>query len=94
MSETPEVRVYTTRFCGYCVAAKRLLAAESIPYREIRVDDDHEARMRLVQASGGVRTVPQVFVGEVHVGGYDDLARMHRSGTLEPLLEEQGITRA
>ncbi len=89
-----QVKVYTTTFCGYCVMAKRLLKGERIPYTEINLDGDHAGRQELVQMSGGLRTVPQIFVGDVHVGGYDQLAKLHRKGKLDPLLQEQGVQRA
>ena len=93
MLSDSEVLVFTSSFCGYCTAAKRLLAKEGVPFREVDLDGDPEARANLVKASGGKRTVPQIFVGKVHVGGYDDLARLHRRGGLDPLLEEQGVRR-
>jgi len=89
-----QVRVYTTTFCGYCVMAKRLLKRESIPYTEINLDGDRAGRQELVKMSGGLRTVPQIFVGEAHVGGYDQLAKLHRRGELDPQLVEQGVQRA
>ena len=76
------VRVYTTRICGYCLAAKRLLADRDIPYEEIDVSDDFEQRQWLVQASGQ-RTVPQIFIGERSVGGYTELRALARSGELD-----------
>ena len=86
------VRVYTTAFCGYCVRAKRLLTSKHIPFEEISVEGDPEGRSQLVKMAGGRRTVPQIFVGDVHVGGYDALAALDRAGGLAPLLEEQGIS--
>jgi glutaredoxin 3 len=88
-----EVRLYTTSFCGFCVRAKQLLGREKIPYTEVNLDGDQAGRVELVQKSGGKRTVPQIFVGDVHVGGFDELARLHRRGGLDPLLVEQGIQR-
>ena len=64
--------VYTTRICGYCVAAKRLLERESLPYEEVDVSMDREKRAWLVQATGR-RTVPQIFINEVPIGGYTEL---------------------
>jgi len=79
------VRVYTTRICGYCHAAKRLLASKDIAYDEIDVSDDMAQRQWLVQASGQ-RTVPQIFIGDRAIGGYVDLRALDRSGELEALI--------
>ena len=76
-----DVKVYTTRLCGYCVAAKRLLAARSIPYEEIDVSGDHDRRAWLVEATRQ-RTVPQIFIGDESIGGYTELAALDRSGQL------------
>jgi len=86
-----EVVVYSTRICGFCVRAKMLLDEQDIPFREIDVSDDPEARRSLIERSGGLRTVPQIFVGSEHVGGFMELRALLRSGALEPLLEAQGI---
>ncbi len=80
-----EVRVYTTRVCGYCVAAKRLLAARGITYHEIDVTFDEEKRVWLAQTTGR-RTVPQIFIGDKSIGGYEELASLDRTGQLKALL--------
>ena len=82
------VLVYSTRICPYCVMAKRLLAAKGVQYEEVLVDVDCERRGEMLQRSNGRRTVPQIFVGDTHVGGYDDLAALDRAGRLDPLLQE------
>jgi len=87
-----EVTVYSTRRCGFCVRAKMLLDEQEIPFREIDVSDDAAARTALVERAGGLRTVPQIFVGSEHVGGFSELLALHRSGGLEALLERQGIS--
>lgn len=79
------VRVYTTTYCGYCVAAKRFLESKGVDYTEIDVTNDPEARAHLVDTTGQ-RTVPQIFVGDTHVGGYTDLRALDHRGGLEPLL--------
>jgi glutaredoxin 3 len=76
-----DVTLYTTRVCPYCVAAKRLLSARGIPYKEIDVSTDHDKRAWLVEATGR-RTVPQIFIGEEAIGGYDELAALDQSGQL------------
>ncbi|MGA7121712.1 MAG: glutaredoxin 3 [Polyangiaceae bacterium] len=80
-----DVKIYTTRVCSYCVAAKRLLAARGVPYEEIDVTSDDAKRDWLVQATGR-RTVPQIFIGGEAIGGYDDLALLDRSGRLKTML--------
>jgi len=80
------VRIYTTRTCPYCVRAKRLLQKKSVPYQEIDVSWDDDARLRLMQATGR-RTVPQIFIGEKHVGGSDDLHALEERGELDGLLQ-------
>ncbi len=75
----PKVRVYTTDYCGYCDRAKALLEKLSVPFEEIDVTDDPEARRRLVAATG-LRTVPQIFLGEQSIGGFTDLLALVRSG--------------
>ena len=83
----PEVRVYTTRFCGYCVAAKRLLRARGIAYIEIDVTGDDASRAWLVEATGR-RTVPQIFVDAKPIGGYQELVALERSGRLAAMLQD------
>lgn len=80
------VEIYTTPFCGYCFAAKRLLGEKGVSFSEIDVYSDPDRRPEMVQRAGGRRTVPQIFIGAVHVGGYDDLFALERAGKLEPLL--------
>jgi glutaredoxin 3 len=83
-----DVKIYTTRMCGYCVAAKRLLSARGIPYEEIDVTGDDDKRAWLVEVTKR-RTVPQIFIGEEAIGGYDDLAELDRSGELAQKLGEK-----
>ena len=79
------VTVYTTRFCYYCRRAKHLLDAKGTDYREIAVDQEPEKRMEMIQRSGR-RTVPQIWIGEQHVGGCDELHLLERQGKLDKLL--------
>ena len=79
------VKIYTTPWCPYCVRAKRLLDKKGVSYQEIDVDGDDEARMQLAEQTGR-RTVPQIFVGEHHVGGSDDLHELEAQGKLDALL--------
>lgn len=82
----PDVHLYTTRFCPYCIQAKRLLEHKGVNYRETPVDGDPELRMEMMNASGR-RTVPQIWIGETHVGGCNELFALERSGELDRLLE-------
>lgn len=81
------VRMYTTRVCPFCTMAKRLLQQKGVQIEEVRVDENAGEREKMMQISGR-RTVPQIFVGEVHVGGFDDLSALDRAGKLDPLLKD------
>lgn len=81
-----EIVVYSTRVCPYCVAAKRYLReVKGVPLREVDLTDDWAGRDALIQRTGR-RTVPQIFIGDVHVGGYDDLRALDAAGGLDGLL--------
>ncbi len=81
------VTIYSTPVCPYCVRAKSLLKQKGVEaYEEIDVSGDASIRDAMVERAGGRRTVPQIFIGETHVGGYDDLAALDRAGKLDPLL--------
>jgi glutaredoxin 3 len=80
------VKIYTTPYCAFCVRAKRLLERKQVPYQEIDVAGDDEARMKLIEQTGR-RTVPQIFIGDKHVGGSDDLYALEEKGELDPLLQ-------
>ena len=80
------VRIYTTPYCPHCVRAKKLLQKKNVLYEEIDVSGDDEARMGLMQRTG-MRTVPQIFIGDRHVGGSDDLYALDQRGELDPLLQ-------
>lgn len=82
------VQIYTTGVCPYCTMAKRLLQSRGVTaLTEVRVDLDGTRREEMMRLTGR-RTVPQVFVGETHVGGFDDLAALDRAGGLLPLLHD------
>lgn len=82
-----KVEIYTTRFCPYCVAAKRLLGAKRVAFDEIDVTLNRPRRAEMTERAGGRHTVPQIFIDGRHVGGCDDLMAMDRAGKLDPLLE-------
>jgi glutaredoxin 3 len=79
------VRVYSTLICPYCIRAKHLLRERGIAFEEIDVTGDHEARQRLVEQTGR-RTVPQIFIGDEPIGGFDELRQLDRSGELDKKL--------
>lgn len=84
---TAHVTLYSTAVCPYCVRAERLLEAKGVTAIEkIRVDLDPEQRMRMMERTGR-RTVPQIYIGDTHVGGFDDLYALDQAGGLEPLLK-------
>jgi glutaredoxin 3 len=80
------VKIYTTPYCPYCVRAKRLLERKGVRYEEIDVASDDEARSALAERTG-LRTVPQIFIGEEHVGGSDDLHALEEQGKLDAMLQ-------
>lgn len=83
----PSVRMYTTAVCPYCVRAKQLLKARGVEQiEEIRIDTDPQVRAHMMEVTGR-RTVPQIFIGETHVGGCDDLIALDGRGGLLPLLQ-------
>ena len=80
------VEIYTSPLCGVCHAAKRLLNEKGVDFTEVDVLKHPERKSEMVQRANGGRTVPQIFVGETHVGGCDDLYALEQSGKLDPLL--------
>jgi len=80
------VKMYTSPICPYCVRAKSLLQDKGAEIEEINVLMDSQARQEMELKSGGRRTVPQIFIGDVHVGGCDDLYALEGTGKLDPLL--------
>jgi glutaredoxin 3 len=80
------VRIYTTRWCGYCVRAKTLLDTRGVPYEEVRLDDDPAFRQTVYDLTGNW-TVPQILVDGRPIGGYTELWRLDRDGLLDDLLE-------
>ena len=86
-----DVTIYTRMGCGYCVAAKRLLERKGIAYTEHDASFSPELRREMIDRANGRSTFPQIFIGDVHVGGSDELHALERAGKLDPLLVEQGI---
>lgn len=81
------VEIYTTRTCPYCVAAKELLQAKGVAFSETDVGANPDLRQQMMQRANGRHTVPQIFIGGVHVGGCDDLYALDAEGKLDPMLE-------
>jgi glutaredoxin 3 len=79
------IRIYTTNYCGYCHAAKALLSRKNVPFEEVDCSEDRETRRWLVEVTGR-RTVPQIFIGGVPIGGFDELRRLERDGRLDGVL--------
>lgn len=81
----PEIIMYCTAVCPYCIMAERLLTSKQVSITKIRVDLDPERRNEMMTLSGR-RTVPQIFIGNKHIGGYDDLSALNERGGLDALL--------
>ena len=81
-----KVTVFSSIRCPYCIKAKRLLDSKNVQYEEIDITDDDEARTKLIEKSNGMRTVPQIFIDETHVGGCDDLYELESKGKLDTML--------
>ena len=88
-SPAPAIVIYSTAICPYCVAAKNFLKSQGREWAEVRIDLDPQARRKMVDLTRRT-SVPQIFVGDVHVGGYDDMMALHRKGGLLPLLDGHG----
>jgi glutaredoxin 3 len=82
------VEIYTTPFCPYCIAAKRLLQKKGVAYNETDVSTDPELRQAMTVRAGGRRSVPQIFIGGQHVGGSDDIHLLDQKGQLDALLAD------
>lgn len=83
---TPDIVMYSTNICPYCDRARQLFARKQVSITEIKVDEHPGQRDIMLQRAAGRRTVPQIFIGDHHVGGFDDLAALDRKGELDPLL--------
>jgi len=80
------VEIYTSPLCGFCHAAKRLLNSKGVSFSEIDVLSDPARKPEMIKRANGGRTVPQIFIGDIHVGGSDDLHALERAGKLDALL--------
>jgi len=86
MSETPDIVIYSTGWCPYCERARALLERKGAVFREVKVDEDPAQRAAMLARSGGRRSVPQIFIGERHVGGFDELYALEKAGELDKLI--------
>ena len=82
----PRVEIYSTPTCPYCIAAKALLRTKGADFEDTDVARDYGLRQKMMQRSGGRMTVPQIFIGGLHIGGCDELHALDRAGKLDPLL--------
>lgn len=83
------ITLYTSAVCAYCVAARNFLKSRGLEWNEVRIDLDAAERERMVERAGRT-SVPQIFVGDTHVGGYDDMIALHRAGGFDPLVAAAG----
>jgi glutaredoxin 3 len=83
----PSITIYTKGWCPYCSAAKKLLSDKGVDFTEIDIEKKPEARAEMIQKASGRTTVPQIFIGDRHVGGCDDLYALDDQGQLEPMLQ-------
>lgn len=83
-----KVEVYTTSYCPYCIRAKSLLKGKGVAFEEIDVSGDAALREKMIELSGGRRTVPEIFINGKIIGGYDELRVLEAEGRLDPLLSE------
>jgi glutaredoxin 3 len=84
-----KIEIYTSPFCGYCHAAKRLLSSKNAGFTEIDISRDSDLRQKMMARANGRHTVPQIFIDDQHVGGCDDLFDLERRGKLDTLLAAQ-----
>ena len=83
----PQIVMYVTGWCPFCQRASGLLSKKGLKFAAINVDDDAKLREEMIARSGGLRTVPQIFIGAKHIGGYDDLYALDDSGELDRLIQ-------
>ncbi|MBU0913624.1 MAG: glutaredoxin 3 [Gammaproteobacteria bacterium] len=81
-----QVTIYTKAYCPYCVRAKALLSQKGVQFDEIKIDEQPELRPAMIERANGRTTVPQIFIGDTHVGGCDDLFALENAGTLNAML--------
>lgn len=82
-----DVTIYTRAMCGYCSAAKSLLGRKGVSYKEHDATFDQSLRREMMQRANGASTFPQIFIGDIHIGGFDQINALERAGKLDPLLK-------
>ena len=85
-----DVVIYTKSWCGYCTRAKELLTRKAVHFTDIEISNYEALRLEMIERAGGRQTVPQIFIGDTHVGGCDDLYKMEHEGRLDALLTQRG----
>ena len=85
---TANVEIYTWSSCPFCIRAKALLDRKGVEYTEYAIDGDEDARDKMSERSNGKRSLPQIFIDDLHVGGCDDIHALDRRGKLDPLLQQ------
>ena len=83
---SPQIDIYTDMLCSYCALSKRLLKSKHVDFNEIEVSGDANLRAEMRSRANGQRTVPQIFIDDIHIGGYDDLYLLDKKGLLDKLL--------
>ena len=84
------ITIYTKDYCPYCIKAKNLLENKKLSFKEINLTEDEQGRIELVQKANGLKTVPQIFIGDYHVGGCDKLVELEQNKQLDDLIEKYG----
>jgi glutaredoxin 3 len=87
MSDQPKIEIYGTEFCNYCAAARLLLKKKRLEYTDILVSGDEDLRSEMARRSGGRRTVPQIFINDAPIGGFDELNALEKSGELDTMTQ-------
>ena len=83
------ILIYSSVICPYCISAKKLLEKLDLSFQEKKIDNNEKIKEEMIIKSNGRRTVPQIFFGDKHIGGYDDLNEVYKKGTLKKLLNEK-----
>jgi len=83
----PKIIIYSKDYCPYCMRAKMLLESRKLKYEEIDITTDTDLQAEMIKKAEGQKTVPQIFIGDIHVGGFDDLKEKHDSGELDKILK-------
>ena len=87
-----QIEIYTRKLCGFCTAAKRLLEQKGAAFSEYDATFDPAVKSEMIDRAGGARTFPQIFIGDLHVGGCNELLALERQGRLDSLLAESGVS--